>query len=401
MHEVLIVGAGPAGSVAATVLARAGVTVRIVDRATFPRPKLCGDTVNPGTLACLDRLGLSEAVRQRGRRIDGMLVTGERGVAIEARYADGLCGWSLSRSDFDWSLLQQAIAAGAAFEDRVLARRALVADGLSGKTVVGVETRTGTLLAPVVIAADGHRSRVAFGLGLARHPPRPRRWAVGAYFEGGTDGLSLGEMHVRRGWYVGVAPVGDVTNVCLVLEPTRLDGTNPAFRTGAFADPTALLRNALAHDRGLRDRFEERRLVGPPIVLGPLAVDGVAGAAGAIDGLILAGDAAGFIDPMTGDGLRFAVRGGELAAAAALEALQHGWRGVHVRLSTNRRREFASKRRFNRVLRSLVASPAAVRMAGIGARFSPGLVRALVARAGDCNLAAPDLAPFTTPSRWV
>ena len=80
----------------------------------------------------------------------------------------------------------------------------------------------------------------------------------------------------------------------------------------------------------LRDRFAGARLVGPPVVLGPLAVE-VRDTG--FDGLILAGDAAGFIDPMTGDGLRFAVRGAELAACAALEALEHGWSGVHKRLA--------------------------------------------------------------------
>ncbi len=86
MDDVLIVGAGPAGAVAATVLARAGVRVRLLDRAAFPRDKLCGDTINPGTLAILRRLGLAGGIEPRGLPIDGMIVTGEGGVAVEARY---------------------------------------------------------------------------------------------------------------------------------------------------------------------------------------------------------------------------------------------------------------------------------------------------------------------------
>jgi flavin-dependent dehydrogenase len=121
--------------------------------------------------------------------------------------------------------------------------------------------------------------------------------------------------------------------------------------------------------------------VTPPVVLGPLAVDVCAAD---IDGLLLAGDAAGFIDPMTGDGLRFATRGGELAAAAALLALEHGWSGVHRSLAAERRRAFAGKWRFNRALRALVASPRAVDAAAIGARVTPGVLRAVIARAGDC-----------------
>ena len=73
------------------------------------------------------------------------------------------------------------------------------------------------LPAAVTIAADGRRSSLAFALGLARQPARPRRWAIGAYYEG-VDGLAgIGEMHIRAGHYIGVAPLpGGVANVCLV-----------------------------------------------------------------------------------------------------------------------------------------------------------------------------------------
>ena len=125
------------------------------------------------------------------------------------------------------------------------------------------------------------------------------------------------------------------------------------------------------------------RLVAPPVVLGPLAVDR---AGESMQGLLLAGDAAGFVDPMTGDGLRFAVRGGEMAADAARAVLEHGWAGVQARLDAGYRREFAAKRRFNRTLRALVASPFAVRLSGAVVWAAPAVVRAIVRRAGDCDL---------------
>jgi flavin-dependent dehydrogenase len=182
-------------------------------------------------------------------------------------------------------------------------------------------------------------------------------------------------MHVRRNRYVGVAPVpGGLTNVCLVRPSGPADPD--------LADPEALLTRALARDSMLRDRFADARLVAPPVVLGPLAVD-VPRAA--IDGLLLAGDAAGFIDPMTGDGLRFAVQGGELAALAALGALEHGWPGVHARLLADRHRAFAGKWRFNRALRALVSSPRTIDAAAFAARLVPSVLRAVIARAGDCD----------------
>jgi flavin-dependent dehydrogenase len=420
VDDVVIVGAGPAGAVAGIVLARAGVRVRLVDRATFPRDKLCGDTVNPGTLARLRALGVADDIEARGLRVDGMMVTGERGVTVEGLYPQGQWGRAIVRRDLDWLLLQQAIAAGCRFDPGVAVRGAIVDESAGARAITGVKVGAGgrevAISAPITIAADGRRSIIGFGLGLARHPRSPRRWAIGAYFESfarpqiasdvhrmgiertsdvhpediegtsdghpkGIEGASgVGEMHVRRGRYIGVAQVpGGLTNVCLV-RPAR-----PA--DAALADPAALLVRELSRDPLLRDRAAGARLVAPPVVLGPLAVD-VAPAA--IDGLLLAGDAAGFIDPMTGDGLRFAIRGGELAAAAALDALAHGWPGVHARLAAARARDFAGKWRFNRALRVLVASPPAIAAAALAARVAPSVLRAVIARAGDCR---PQAAP--------
>ena len=381
MDDVVIVGGGPAGATAAIVLARAGARVRILDRAAFPRDKLCGDTVNPGTLAELDRLRVSAAVHERGLRVDGMTVTGEGGVVIEGRYPRGLCGRAILRRDLDAILLQHAVDAGAAFDPNVTVRGAIVNGGASDRSVVGVTTGDSRALtavhAAVTIAADGRRSTIAFGLGVARHPARPRRWAVGAYFEDVGRTGPFGEMHVRRGRYIGIAPVpGGLTNVCLV-RPSR--GGDEELR-----DPAALLAGIVARDPVLADRFARARMVTPPVVLGPLAID-VRG--GEVDGLLLAGDAAGFIDPMTGDGLRFAIRGGALAAQAALQALEHGWRGVHRVLDAARHREFGGKQRFNRGLRALVAWPLAVDAAAIGAHLAPSILRAVIARAGDCDVA--------------
>jgi len=383
MVDVLIVGAGPAGTVAAIVLARAGAHVRLIDRADFPRDKLCGDTVNPGALARLRSLGVGDAIDAHGLRVDGMLVTGERGAAIQGRYPRGLFGRAILRREFDWLLLQQAIRAGCQFDPLVAVRESIVDTSAYIPAITGVRLghngATRDLRARVTIAADGRRSTIAFGLGLARHPATPRRWAIGAYFDATpvprSDGVFFGEMHVRRGRYIGVAPVpGGATNVCLVRPSHPGDG--------ALRDPSALLTQELARDPMLGHRFAGARLIAPPVVLGPLAVD-VQPAA--IDGLLLAGDAAGFIDPMTGDGLRFAIRGGELAAAAALDALTHGWTGVHAGLAARRRAEFGGKWRFNRALRTLVASPGTIEAAAVGARLAPFVLRGIISRAGDCE----------------
>jgi flavin-dependent dehydrogenase len=380
MPDVLVVGAGPAGSVAATVLARAGVRVRIVDRACFPREKLCGDTINPGALEILRRLNLAREIDRRSLSVDGMTVTGAHGVAISGTYPRGLTGRAIGRSEFDWLLLQDAIAAGAEFEPGLTAREARVATRERRAIVEGVVAGGNgsryELPARVTIAADGRRSALTFGLRLVRHPVTPRRWAIGAHYTDAPLDSSRGEMHIRRGRYIGVAALpGGVTNLCLVM---------PAGDVTAFGHPEMLLRQTIEHEPVLRDRFVRARLVRPPIVLGPLAVDPVGEP---IEGVVAAGDASGFVDPMTGDGLRFALRGGELAAAAALDALDGGWAGVHVRLAAARRRDFMPKWRFNRALRALVGSPAGVSVATRAATLAPSVVQAIINRAGDCGLA--------------
>jgi flavin-dependent dehydrogenase len=375
--DVLIAGAGPAGAVAALVLARAGVRVRLLERASLPRDKLCGDTINPGALAVLRRLGIADEVERAGVPIHGMIVTGSSGVTIAGRYPEGTHGVSLRRRELDAMLVARAIEAGAELETGVMVRAPVVESSGRFRRVIGLEVSSvrGTvarLQAPIVIAADGRRSRLAFALKLARHPARPRRWAIGAYFERIAGPGDCGEMHVRAGRYIGVAPVpGGLTNACVVV---------PQPRCGALCEPAALLSATLARDALLADRFASARMVTPPGVLGPLAVD--TSAAG-LPGLLLAGDAAGFIDPMTGDGLRFAFRGAELAAEAALRGLDGSPDTAALALAAWRRAEFGGKWRMNRALRALVASPAAIAWAAAGARVCPALLRQVINAAGD------------------
>jgi flavin-dependent dehydrogenase len=269
------------------------------------------------------------------------------------------------------------VAAGARFEDGIVVKGPLVDESGPRPMVRGVViTRSGSsattrMPALLTIAADGRRSVVARSLGLAEHPKAPRRWAFGTYVEG-VDGLGdVGEMHLRRGYYLGIAPLaGGLANVCVVAH---------ARPTGK--SPIEVIRWAIASDRRLAARFAAARFEHPVRVLGPLAVETTAqGTAG----LLLAGDAAGFIDPMTGDGLHLAIQSGRLAAAEGLAALQRGDVGhAAEQLGRDRRRLLGRKLRFNRMLRALAGSPVAVSVAAQGARVAPGLVRRAARYAGD------------------
>jgi len=324
----------------------------------------------------LRRLGID--VADSGLAIDGMVVTGPGGVRVSARYPPGVLGRAIVRRQLDAALLRQAANAGATIEEGVLVQHALV-EGVpsarGGARVTGLVVRAGTgqvchIRARLIIAADGRASRIARGVRLSRFPEHPRRWAVGAYFAGVGGLTTLGEMHVRPGHYIGVAPLPDgVVNACVVTADAR-----------GLADPEALLRRLLNGEPDLRERFRRSQIISRPVMLGPLAVEC---AAPGMPGLLLAGDAAGFIDPMTGDGLRFALRGAELAAIEGLRALETGSSDAHSNLAVERRREFRAKWRFNRVLRRLVGCPGAVRVASRATRYAGWPLGRVIRYAGD------------------
>ena len=370
--DVIVVGGGPAGCIAAIVLSRAGLRVRLLDRATFPREKLCGDTLNPGALGTLARLGLHPA--EDGLPIRGMLVTGPGGARAEGWYPSGVTGRAIRRCFLDERLVQAAAIAGVAVVEGTRVD-SVVADGRPQVMTVNAESQNSSyrMLARFVIAADGRASRIARELSLARYARTPRRWAVGRYFTDVAGLADYGEMHVRAGHYIGIAPLpGGLTNVCVVT-----------CERAALRDPVSLIETAIAAEPELADRFGRARPEGRPVSLGPLAVDcEVPGG----PGVLLAGDAAGFVDPMTGDGLRLAIRGAELAAAECLEALDRGdVAAAPQRLAIRRHRELGRRLRVNRVLRALSGSRRALQGAAAATRVSTWPVQQMVRYLGDVS----------------
>lgn len=378
--DVVISGGGPSGLLAAIILARAGVRVRVLERATFPRDKLCGDTLNPGAIAALERHLDLTSLRPLSLPLDGMMLSGPGGVSVRGVYPPGVIGRALVRRDFDGWLAVQATAAGVAIEENCAVTAPLLRDG----AVIGVRARdrhgrARDQHARLTLAADGRCSPLATRLGLRRVPHSPRRWAVGAYFEAVSGVATVGEMHIRPGRYLGLAPTpGGLTNVCFVTSPGRETG---------WRDPLSRLRAMIESDACLAARFAGARAVTAAAVLGPLAVNvPVPGA----PGLLLTGDAAGFIDPMTGDGLRFALEGAELAAGVAFDVLTGEIPSAAAAAELGRRRQvrFARKWRFDRAVRRLVESRRGLSAAGRVAERWPSLLTTIIRYGGDCGVAA-------------
>jgi len=221
--DVLVVGAGPAGATTALLLARAGASVLLVDRARFPRDKACSEYLSPATTEILERLGggILDAVEGAAHaKLYGMKVVAPCGAAMCGRFRGGPRPYSfaLPRTTFDTILVAAAAREGA------IVREGLTVESVvfDGNTAAGVFARSGngkreTYRSRVVVGADGLRSVVARRLGLIRSSP-PRRVAFTAHVAdvAGMDGV--GELHVSKRGYVGLGAVGGgVTTVALVV----------------------------------------------------------------------------------------------------------------------------------------------------------------------------------------
>src|SRR5829696_2911592 len=318
--DAVVVGGGPAGACAAALLARGGLRVVLLDRARFPRAKACAECLSPEAARVLDRLGVLERVDAAGpARLTGMVVRAPGGAQVRGDYlaSHGYRAYrdhclALPRTTLDPILLDAARAAGVEVREGV--RVVDVERDMFGR-VTGVScaspTEAARVSAPLIVGADGLRSLVARRLGLERRAPWPRRLALVAHFRGVRELGPLVEMHVERDGFVGVADVGGgLANVSLVV-PMR-NARDAGGDAAGFLDRWLARRPQLAH------RFANAERASPVRATGPFASHARRAWS---PGAALVGDAADFFDPFTGEGIYAALRGGELLAPFAIEAL--------------------------------------------------------------------------------
>jgi flavin-dependent dehydrogenase len=305
--EVAVVGGGPAGAAIAARLARSGREVVLLERDPSWRWRAGGVFASPAAVTALGRLGVERAVVHRvSRPIPAMRVETSDGVAFRLTYgADPAVGFD--RSALDPALLELARARGA----DVRAGQAVVRVDLAARRV-SVRGPSGAyeIACDVVIGADGPRSVVARAAGVARPARLPRR--LGLTYHVADDRPADADARIRlvRDGYIGIAPVpSGRVNVGIVLGPSwhaavARDGARAVARSLMATVPPA------TDDAGTwRD--------GPPldVVAGAWPIGGrVSRRAG--PGWLLVGDAAGFLDPFTGEGLHRALVSAALGAAA-------------------------------------------------------------------------------------
>jgi menaquinone-9 beta-reductase len=365
MIDVLVAGAGPAGSIAALLLARLGARVVIVDRDEDRRASGCPGLLKAETLAVLDGLSIPAEGLASAHRITHTEITGPR-TRFVTEGGSHRPAKVVARRELDRYLLRAAVAAGARFQPGVIVRRPLMDDrsGVVRGLVIARRGGVGETRVPAVvtIGADGRHSRLARAVGVRGETEEPR-WAFSTDVCRAQGANDQAELHVRQGWYLMVVPTdAGVSRWCAIFSaPPK--GQSPA----------STLAQTLARDPILAERFRNGATGAPVSVAGPVSSSvAVPGS----PGLLLAGDAAGAVDPLTTDGLLFAIEGGRLAAEEAARVMVDGsFAAAPWRLASARREAFGAHWRLNRWVTRLAAAPVALDVANRCAVMFPSWAR--------------------------
>lgn len=324
--EVIVIGAGPAGATAAAVLASRGRHVVVLEKETFPRYRV-GESLLPYCYFTLQRLGLARAMaRSHFTRKFSVQFVSVDGRASQPFYFykhlrhTAARTWQVVRSEFDQMLLDHAVDRGAEVQQPMSAKRLI----MEGGTVVGViatdgEGKERSFRAPVTIDASGRDALASRTFDWRIADARLRKIAVWTYYRGALRdaGLDAGATTVAylpgKGWFWYIPLPENLVSVGIVAERDYL------YAEGR--DPQAIFQRRVAENAWIQSHLAPGQVVGPYRVTGDYSYRS---RQCATDGLVLVGDALGFLDPVFSSGVFLALRGGELVAESVDAALADG-----------------------------------------------------------------------------
>jgi 2-polyprenyl-6-methoxyphenol hydroxylase-like FAD-dependent oxidoreductase len=315
MHDVIIVGARCAGSALALMLAREGLNVLVIDRATFPSDTMSGHFIHPAGVSCLRRLGLIESLAALGAPAQETMTVDFGPVVLSGRPAPAVDGTSVGyaprRYRFDPMLADAAVAAGAYLREGVGFLEPLLEDGrVVGTRLETPAGRTEVARARLVVGADGKRSRVARTVGAQTYACRPATTCCYYAYWSGFDTTGT-RLFVRDGLFCAVVPTNDGLTFAAFAWPHPEFGRVRSDIGGAYHEAAATIP-------WVADRLASARQVERFIGTGDL--DSFFRTASG-PGWALLGDAGYHKDPITAQGMTDALLHAELLAAAVVEAL--------------------------------------------------------------------------------
>lgn len=353
-HDVIVVGGGVAGACTAIALAPEGYRTLLLDQAVFPRDKSCGEGIMPQGVQVLAELGvLPEILARGGTTIRGMRYRNRQGVMAEADFPCARGGTAfgvvMRRYDLDHLLLRRAQSLANVTVREGFMVTDVVREGEAVRGVVGhpVDSPSERLefRAPLTIGADGRHSVFHGACGLTKTFLRRRRYGVTGHLKGVTGTGPYVEVLPHPDGEIYLAPCGeDVSLVALLLEERAM----PSFKGDLGSGYLDSLRTA----DGFRQRISGSELIPPVFAVGPLGFT--------VDpcyrpGLLLIGDSAGFLDPITGEGMTLALKSVKAAVPLIREAFAAGDFGAELgRRYAERRFELIEDLfRFTRLLLAL------------------------------------------------
>ncbi len=399
--DVAILGGGPAGSHMALRLARMGRSVALVEARTFPRAKPCGEFMSPECIGILEEIGLKQAVIEAGAcSISRMELHGygrkARGgyMARDLRPGTYIHGLALRREILDEISLRAAAREPSVelFEGQRAIR--ILRDATGRVDGVGLATGNGgpdEIRADYTIGADGLRSLVAREMGVYHSVESLEKLAF-VYRFSGVEPQGHAEVHfVDRGYLIAAPVDGGLLTLNLIVDKASWNGGR---------DKLAFLHSKLLEAPALAAKLETAELSGEVLAIGPLASTTEEQV---FDGAALVGDACGFVDPLTGEGLYFAMRGAALLAPALDRALAAGRRDAAAlrAYARARRREFGARFLLARGLQRGLRKPGIARSVLSILASRPRLMDLLLTVTGDSVSPLQALKPrVLLPALW-
>ncbi len=389
-YDIIVVGAGIAGSTSAVLLGRQGFSVLLLDKALFPREKICGEGLMPAGATILQELGVLEELSRQGARpfqgIHFCLPGGNRVALNFQEVSETASGWITPRVTLDSCLARLAEK-----QPSVTFRQGFAVQSIKIKTQ-GVEVEglcegiRHSYTARVLVGADGIHSRFHCGFGIRRHTLSSQRFALSTQYCHFKGPPNLVEVHCRRAGEAYVAPLGDGrARITLLL-----------FKQAGSAGHPGLADFYFEHLKLFPELVRQVKNPYPEGPIGSTSPVSLRVSRCHASRLILVGDAAGAVDPVTGQGMTIALKDAQLACRVLEDRLPSGQLSSQdlATYSTQREAYFGPSFKLARLILSIVKHPFLAHRASLAlARNSAvrtKVVRMAVEMGGSARLTRKD-----------